>query len=249
MEEQEKLRKLLEAEKQEFLAVMSHELRTPMTGVKGYLSMVLDGDAGPISPDIKEYIASAYVANDRLIRLVDRVMKVVAVQEHRIKFNLSKVNLGKNVQLLMNDFQVPAKEKNLTITYDKPAEPIWVLADPDRMREVLMYIISNAIKFTKTGGVKISHRTINNHPASPSQGGLAVVDIIDTGIGIKKQDQDKIFEIFSKTNLTLAGQEKGTGVGLYLARHMAEAQNGKVWLEHSEAEKGSTFSVAFPIYK
>lgn len=237
-DQKENFESLLQSEKQEFLSVMSHELRTPMTGVKGYLSMVLDGDAGPINPDVREYVAAAYVANDRLIRLVSHLMKVVAVQEKRLKFSISKVDLVENIQVLVSDFQIPAKEKKLILSYEKPTEKIWVKADPDRLREVLLNLISNAIKFSKKGTVKISHRNIEN---------LAVVDIFDTGIGIKKENQDRIFEIFSKANLTLTNQEKGTGVGLYLARHLAEAQNGKVWLENSEIDQGSTFSAGFPL--
>ena len=234
----QQLKELLEAEKREFLAVMSHELRTPMTGVKGYLSMILDGDAGEISPDVKEYIAQAYVANDRLIRLVERMAKTVAVQEGRIKLKVQKVDLVKNLLLLTNDFQIPAKEKGLTLIYQKPSQPIVVLADSDRLREVLLNLVSNAIKFTDKGGVTISNRQINS---------WAVVDVTDSGQGIKKEDQGRIFEVFTKTNLKLAGQEKGTGLGLYLARHLAEAQGGKVWLEASVEGKGSTFSAGFPM--
>jgi len=237
-ENSQQLKELLEAEKQEFLSVMSHELRTPMTGVKGYLSMILDGDAGEISADVREYIAQAYVANDKLIRLVDRMAKTVALQEGKIKLNIQKVNLVQNLEVLSNDFQIPVKDKGLTLTYEKPKEPIFVTADPDRLREVLLNLISNAIKFTDKGEVKISHRTLNS---------WAVVDVSDTGQGIKKQDQDRIFQIFNKVNLALAGQEKGTGLGLFLARKLAEEQGGKVWLEVSEEGKGSTFSAGFPL--
>ena len=236
-ETNQQLKNLLESEKQEFLAVMSHELRTPMTGVKGYLSMILDDDAGEISADVKEYVAQAYVANDRLIRLVDRLNKTVALQEGKIKLNIQKVDLVENLEVLSHDFQFPAKEKGLTLTYKKPAEKIFVMADPDRLREVLLNLISNAIKFTDKGKVEISHRTMNS---------WAVVDVIDTGKGISKEDQGRIFEIFTKTNLKLAGQEKGTGLGLFLARKLAEAQGGKVWLEASLEGKGSTFSAGFP---
>ncbi|OGD56068.1 hypothetical protein A2V71_03915 [Candidatus Berkelbacteria bacterium RBG_13_40_8] len=238
MENQDQqLKDILSAEKQEFLAVMSHELRTPMTGAKGYLSMILDGDAGEISPDVREYVAQAYVANDRLIRLVERMMKTVALQEGKVHLNIQKIDLVKNLEILTNDFQIPAKEKKLTLIYEKPPQPIFVLADPDRLREVLMNLISNAIKFTGQGSINIKNRDINS---------WAVTDIIDTGIGVKKEDQGKLFEIFTKANLSLAGQEKGTGLGLYLARNLAEKQGGKVWLEESEPGKGSTFSAAFP---
>lgn len=233
---EKQLRDILEAEKKEFLAVMSHELRTPMTGVKGYLSMILDGDAGEISSDLKEYIAAAYVANDRLIRLVDRMMKTVALQEGKTKFKIQKVNLVENLELLSHDFEIPAKEKGIVIKYKKPDDVIYVQADPDKLREILMNLISNAVKFTSKGEITISHRNLDSS---------AVVDIKDAGIGIRKEDQGKLFEIFTKTNLSLAGQEKGTGLGLYLARKLAEAQNGKVWLEASEEGKGSIFSAAF----
>lgn len=234
----ENLKELLEAEKREFLAVMSHELRTPMTGVKGYLSMILDGDGGEISPDVREYIAEAYVANDRLIKLVERMAKTVAVQEGKIKLNIGKVDLVQNLEVLATDFQIPAKEKQLVLKYDKSQEKIWVTADPDRLREVLMNLISNAIKFSSQGTVTISHR---------EQRLWAIIDVKDAGKGIKKEDQGRIFEIFNKTNLTLSGQEKGTGLGLFLARKLAEAQGGKVWLEESEEGKGSTFSASFPL--
>ncbi len=236
----QQLKDILVAEKQEFLAVMSHELRTPMTGTKGYLSMILDGDAGEISPDVREYVAQAYVANDRLIRLVERMMKTVALQEGKVHLNIQKLDLVKNLEILTHDFQIPAKNKKLTLTYEKPNSPIFVLADPDRLREVLMNLISNAVKFTQQGSITIKNRSMNS---------WAVTDIIDTGVGIKKEDQGKLFEIFTKTNLSLMGQEKGTGLGLYLARKLAEIQGGKVWLEESTLEKGSTFSAAFPIAK
>lgn len=237
----QQLKEMLDAEKQEFLAVMSHELRTPMTGVKGYLSMVLDGDAGPISDEIKDYLSEAYLANDRLIRLVDNLMKVVNVQEGRISLNIQKVDLVKNIQLIVNDSQERAKSKNLSLVYNKPDEEIFVMADADKLREVILHLVTNAIKFTNSGEININHRFINDH--------LAVVDVMDTGVGIKQEHQSRIFEIFSKANLGLASQEKGTGVGLFLACKLAEAQDGKVWLEKSKEGEGSTFSAAFQIAK
>ena len=237
----EKLKHLLEAQRQEFLSVMSHELRTPMTGVKGYLSMILEGDAGPISEDIKEYVAAAYVANDRLIRLVEHMMKVARIQEGKIKLNLGKVNISREAKMIVSDFQIPAKEKKITLKYEPTQEDLFVKADPDRAREILMNLVSNSIKFTGEGGqIKVSHRQQNN---------WIITDVADTGIGIKREDQDRLFEIFSKANLTLTSQEKGTGLGLYLARRLAEAQGGKLWLEHSEPGKGSTFSLALPKFE
>ena len=237
----QKLENLLNSEKQEFLSVMSHELRTPMTGVKGYLSMILEGDAGPISDDVKEFIAQAYVANDRLIRLVEHMMKVARIQEGKISLKIGKVNISREAKMIVSDFQIPAKEKKLTLEYEGGSEDLYVKADPDRAREILMNLVSNAVKFTPEGGqIKVSHRLDNN---------WVITDVSDTGMGIKKEDQDRLFEMFSKGNLSLAGQKKGTGLGLYLAWRLAQAQGGKLWLEHSEPGKGSTFSLALQKYE
>lgn len=237
----ESLKNLLSAEKQEFLSVMSHELRTPMTGVKGYLSMILEGDAGPLSDDVKEFVAAAYVANDRLIRLVEHMMKVARIQEGKIKINLGKVDISREAKMIVSDFQIPAKEKKLTLTYKPASQDLFVKADPDRAREVLMNLISNAVKFTPPAGqIEVSHRQQNS---------WVIIDVRDSGMGIKREDQDRLFEIFTKANLSLTGQEKGTGLGLYLAKKLAEAQGGKLWLESSETNKGSTFSFALPKYE
>lgn len=240
LQQVESLKKLLSTEKQEFLSVMSHELRTPMTGVKGYLSMILEGDAGPISDDVKEFVAAAYVANDRLIRLVEHMMKVARVQEGKIKLNLGKVNFSREAKMIVSDFQIPAKDKKQTLNLLLKGPDLFVKADPDRTREVLMNLVSNALKFTKEGGkIEIAVREDNS---------WVIVDVRDNGLGIKKEDWDRLWEIFSKANLSLTGQEKGTGLGLYLARQLAEAQGGKVWLEYSEPGKGSIFSFALPKY-
>ena len=248
LEEIQQLKHLLEAEKQEFLSVMSHELRTPMTGVKGYLSMILDGDAGEVPERVKDYIAQAYVANDRLIRLVERMLKIAEIQEDKFKFNIGKVNLAREANQVVKDCQVRANVKKVSLRYI-PSREYFVKSDPDRTREILLTLVNNAIKFTPTpkhlvrgfthegGKIWVSHREANH---------WIITDVKDTGIGIRREDQERLFELFSKGNLTLTGQERGTGIGLYLARRLAEAQNGRLWLDQSELGKGSTFSLALP---
>ncbi len=236
----EQIKKLLEAQKREFLSVMSHELRTPMTAVKGYLSMLIEGDAGPVREEAKDMVLQAYIANDKMIRLVENMLKTAKIEENRFIFNIGKVDLDEHSTLIINDFQIPAKEKSIELNYEKSGENLFVKGDPDRVREVLVNLVSNAIKFSKNNGkVTLSHR---------AEGDWIITDVEDNGIGISPEFKDKIFEIFSKVNLTLTGQEKGTGLGLYLSRRLAEAQGGKVWLERSELGKGSIFSFAMPKY-
>jgi len=255
LEEIRQLKHLLEAEKQEFLSVMSHELRTPMTGVKGYLSMILDGDAGEVPEHVKDYVAQAYVANDRLIRLVEKMVKIAEIQEDKFKFNISKVNLAREANQVVKDCQVRANDKKVSLRY-VPSQEYFVKSDPDRTREIILTLVNNAIKFTPPpkqengqslvrgftnvgGKIWVSHREANH---------WIITDVRDTGIGIRREDQERLFELFSKGNLTLTGQERGTGIGLYLARCLAEAQNGRLWLDQSELGKGSTFSLALPKY-
>lgn len=235
----QQLKDLLEAEKEEFLSVMSHELRTPMTGTKGYLSMILSGDVGEVPPEIKEYAAQAYIANEKLIKLVDQMFKAAQLQEGKFRLKIGKVNLTEQIKILITDFAIPAQEKNLTLKHRLAKKEIDVRADPDRLREILMNLLSNAVKFTAAGG-KV---TVSEH----IEGDWAVVKVQDTGCGIKREDQQRLFEIFAKGNLTLTGQEKGTGLGLYVARRLAEAQGGKVWLDESAPNKGSVFAAAFPL--
>ena len=246
LEEIRQLKHLLEAEKQEFLSVMSHELRTPMTGVKGYLSMILEGDAGEVPEHIKDYVAQAYVANDRLIRLVERMLKIAEIQEDKFKFKIGKVHLAREANQVVKDCQVRANDKKVSLKYVSSREYLpageagFVKSDPDRTREILLTLVNNAIKFTREGGkIWVSHREANH---------WIITDVRDTGIGIRREDQERLFELFSKGNLTLTGQERGTGIGLYLARRRAEAQNGRLWLDRSELGKGSTFSLALPKY-
>lgn len=239
LEEVQRLKQLLEAEKQEFLSVMSHELRTPMTGVKGYLSMVLDGDAGEVPERVRDYIAQAYVANDRLIRLVERMVKIADIQEDKFKFNIGKVDLSREANQVVKDCLVRAQDKRINLRYF-PSGQFLVKSDPDRTREILLTLVVNAIKFTPEGGkIWVSHREANH---------WVITDVRDTGIGIKREDQERLFELFSKGNLTLTGQERGTGIGLYLGRKLAEAQNGRLWIERSEPGRGSIFSLALPKY-
>lgn len=243
-QENTQIKVMLEAEKQEFLAVLSHELRTPMSAVKGYLAMVLDGDAGEVNEKMRKFISTAFVANERTIKLVESMMKVVALQEDQMKFHLQKVDLVQSAQILMHDFEVPAKEKGLELIYQKPEHEFLVLADPDRAREVLLNLISNAVKFTKKGAVTIGFREIDENERH-----LAAVVVSDTGLGIAPEYQSKIFQVFTKENVSLANQEKGAGLGLFLASKLAQAQKGKVWLEKSELDEGSTFCAAFPVFK
>jgi len=150
------------------------------------------------------------------------------IQAGKLDLDIGEVNLSRETEVVVADFQLPAFEKNQTLEYEPSSQDLMVKADPDRVREILMDLISNAIKFTPTSG-KI---TISYRPAQEE----IITDVKDTGVGIKEEDQKDIF----------AG---GKHLGLALAKALAEVQGGRLWLEHSEPGKGSAFSFALPRVK
>ena len=143
--------KKLEEEKQEFLAIVSHELKMPLSDMKNYLSIILEGEVGPISEDIKDYLAQTYTINDYLIRLIERITRVSRIQSGRLEPKLSRINIAREIKLVVADFRIPAFEKGQTLEY-KTQDNYSVKADPDYVWEILNNFISNAIKFTPRGG-------------------------------------------------------------------------------------------------
>ena len=223
--------------KDEFVSLASHELRTPMTAIRGSLSTILEGYAGIISKEAQDFLSAAYNENDRLIRLVNNLLNISRIEAGRFRFNPAPMALEAVAADVVNNMQMAAKEKNLTLIY-KRSEPLPpVMADDDKVREVLINIIGNAIKFTHKGGVTV---------ASFRKDNMVITSVTDTGSGIAKEDQDLLFKKFSQIQGSYAKQSGGTGLGLYISKQIIEGHNGKVWLE-STLGVGSTFYFSLPI--
>jgi len=223
--------------KDEFVTLASHELRTPMTAIRGSLSTILDGYSGEISKEAREFLTAAYNENDRLIRLVNNLLNISRIEAGRFTFNITKVDVGKIIEEVIRNLEMATREKNLFLTYEHVSGMPLVFADEDKIREVLINLIGNAIKFTHTGGVKVSQY---------KKEGMIVVAVTDTGSGIAKEDQELLFKKFSQLQGSYAKQSGGTGLGLYICKQIIEGLNGQIWLE-SELSKGSTFFFSLPI--
>lgn len=229
----------LEDEKQQFLAIISHEMKTPLTDIKNYLAMILEGEVGPVSDEVKEYVAQAHTANDYLIRLVEKMVKVAKLRSGAVQLKLERVNLSQEIKMILNDFKIPAFDKGQSLKYMMPERDIFIQADYDSVWEILINLLANAVKFTSKGGaIVVSLR---------EEGGQAVVEIKDNGAGIRKEDQSRIFEIFNKVSAGKMTETKGSGVGLYLSRKLAELQKGSLNLSSSELGVGSVFSLVLPL--
>ena len=231
--------KLLDQRKDEFISVAAHELRAPMTAIKGYLSMILEGDAGKISPEASDYLSEAVGGNDRLIRLVNNMLNVARIEEGRMVFQMGTVSLAKVVATVFHEFEPDAKQKGLTFLSEiKQGIEDAVFVDRDRIHEVVANFMSNAIKYTDQGSVTVKLLNRENKVR---------FEVKDTGPGISQADQGKLFQKFSRVESS-AGKKIGTGLGLYISKLLVEEFGGKIGVQ-SELSKGSTFWFELPLKK
>lgn len=227
--------------KDEFVSLASHELRTPMAAIKGSLSTILEGYAGPISNDSKEFLSAAYNENDRLIRLVNNLLNTSRIESGRLSFTISPVDLAALIQDVVKNMQMQVKEKNIFLRHESIGSIPLVRADEDKIKEVVINLIGNAVKFTSQGGITIKTEV---------QDDMVLTSVSDTGTGIHKEDFDLLFKKFSqvKRDQKYTKSYGGTGLGLYLSQKIVEGLGGKIWLD-SEVGKGTTFFFTLPIVK
>lgn len=230
----------LERTRREFLAIASHELRTPLTGIKGFLDIILTGDVGEITAQVREQLENAYESTERMIRLVEDLLSASRIERGKIDFLLQAIDPLPFVSEVIGDLSDAAKRKGLSLELREPPKALpQIQADPDRLREILINLLGNAIKFTDEEGVTVSFEV---------KGGKLLTSVKDTGIGIAKKDQPHIFKRFYTVETTLARERHGTGLGLYIVKQLVEGMGGEVWFE-SELGKGSTFSFSLPLAK
>lgn len=234
----EQLKKLDEA-KSDFISIASHQLRTPLTAIKGYVSMILEGDFGKITAEEKESLEKVFDSTERLIRLVEDLLNISRIESGRLQFSFTEVRLEEMVDSVMEELANNAKKKGLKLLYNKPQKALpKVKIDEEKARQVVMNLIDNAIKYTKKGSVSVS--------VSQADKNIEFC-VADTGMGIKKDDLPHLFQKFSRgTGISLIHTE-GTGLGLYVARMMMEAHGGRIWAESEGEGRGSKFCFSLPI--
>ncbi len=229
--------KELDKRKDEFINIASHELRAPMTAIKGYLSMMIEGDTGKLPPKALEYLSNTSDVTERLIRLVNNMLNVSRIEENRMVFQIGKVKLSEVTQSVFDQFKEEAKGKGLTYDITIPLSiPDQVTVDPDRIHEVIANFISNAIKYTDYGSVHVALTQPNNSTIR--------FEVTDTGAGISKEEQTKLFQKFVRAESSV-GKKLGTGLGLYISKLLVEKFHGSLGVI-SEG-KGSTFWFELPL--
>jgi signal transduction histidine kinase len=223
--------------KSAFLAKMSHQLRTPLTAIIGFCEVLLGGLDGDLKPDQAEDITQVHKSGIVLLELVNDILDLSKIEAGKIELAIQDVELQEVVDQVIKTMIQIAESKGLRLESDlSPATQV-VTADPSRMREILTNLVSNAIKFTPTGSVKIT---------SAPRDGLAEISVIDTGIGIAAEARDRIFEEFRQANDQIARAYGGTGLGLSIARRLTELHGGRMGVE-SMPGRGSRFWFTLPM--
>lgn len=230
----------LDKAKDEFISIASHQLRTPLTSIKGYLSMILDGDAGRVTKQQEEFIGYAYGGAQRMVHLISDLLNVSRMSAGRFKLERSSVSLVDLVADEVQQLQNHAAAKKLALIFKRPTKKIpMVFIDENKTRQVVMNFIDNAIYYTKEGSVTV---TVER------DGDSVVLKVIDTGIGVPLEAQQSLFTKFYRADNAQQVRPDGTGLGLYLAKKVVEDQNGIIIFESSEG-KGSTFGFSLPLNK
>ncbi len=224
--------------KTEFVSMVSHELRTPITSIKGFVDMILDGEAGAISQEQRSYLEIVRGSSDRLITLVSDLLDISRIEAGRVDLKIKAITLQEIVYSVIASLQTQLEEKETEVHLNMPENRIIVLADNARLTQILTNLISNACKYiTKGGSITVRAHSIEKY---------GQVDIVDSGIGISADEQFKLFTKFYRVDNSVTRKTGGTGLGLSITKSMVEMHGGKIWVE-SELDKGSTFSFTIPL--
>lgn len=233
----EKMQELDEA-KDDFISMASHQLRTPLTSIKGYLSMLLDGDAGPLNETQKKFVEQASISSQRMVYLISDLLNVSRLKTGKFVIEPVETYLPDVVEQEVAQLVETAKSRHVDLTFDKPTEFPKLVLDETKIRQVIMNFIDNAIHYGKNGGhIRVELKVVGNS---------AQYTVTDDGIGVPKADQPHLFTKFYRGENARKARPDGTGLGLFMAKKAIVASGGAL-LFKSEEGKGCVFGFTFPI--
>jgi len=230
----------LDATKDEFVGMASHQLRTPLTSVKGYISMVLEGDAGKITGQQRQLLQEAFTSSERMVHLIADFLNVSRLQTGKFVVDRKDVNLAEIIKQEVTNIKQIAATHDIRLLYKPSSRIPRLYLDEGKMRQVVMNFIDNAIYYSPDGtAVKIT-LTVED--------GEVVLRVIDKGMGVPEEAQAKLFTKFFRAENARRQRPDGTGVGLFLAKKVIDGHKGSLVFE-SVVGKGSTFGFRLPIHK
>jgi PAS domain S-box-containing protein len=229
-------RKQLDRMKDEFVGTVSHELRTPLTAIKGFIELVLDGDAGPVADTQREFLEVAARNADRLGSVINDILDVSRIESQGLEIRLEPTDLAAVLEDVASTFRLMAHSKGLALRHEVADVPK-VLGDAPRLVQVFSNLLSNAIKYTPSGEIGITAGITDNR-----------VDVVvhDTGIGLTPEEQSQLFTKFFRGRHPVVTDSGGTGLGLVIAKAIIEKHQGTIDVDSRPGE-GTRFRVTLPV--
>lgn len=230
--------KMVERMKTEFVSLVAHQLRTPLSAIKWAVKMLLDGDLGPITEEQRDFIEKTYKSNERIIGLINDLLDVTRIEEGRYLYKPVLADVGEICQFVINSYKGQIERKKIKFEFKKPEKKLpLVKLDVEKMGLAIENLLNNAISYTPPGGcVTISLNCENNK---------LKFSIQDTGIGILREQQKRVFTKFFRGANAVRAETEGTGLGLFIVKNIIKAHGGEIWFE-SEENKGTTFYFTLP---
>lgn len=224
--------------KSDFISLASHQLRTPLSAIKTYSHMLLDGFMGNVSPEQRKALRTIVSASNRMNELISTLLNVSRIETGNIMVSAKKINLNHIIEEVFKELALTADNKQINLEYHLPGTPLIIKGDNLIVKEVIINLVSNAIKYSTEGGnVKVQTRKGSRN---------VLIMVKDNGMGIPKSAREQVFSKFYRAQNVVRHETSGTGLGLYLVKGLVETLGGKIWFESIE-NKGSTFYVQLPI--
>lgn len=224
--------KQIDQTKDEFISLTSHQLRTPLTTIKGYISMMLDGDAGGLTEQQRKLLEEAFNSSSRMSHLISDFLNISRIQTGKFEIELTEVNLADILGEEIDQLRISATSRQLTLDYAKPESFPVLQVDEGKIRQVMMNFIDNAIYYSPAGStIRIQLTSTTN---------AVEFKVIDQGIGVPKAEQHKLFTKFARASNAKKQRPDGTGIGLFMAKKVVVALSGSIIFESKEGV-GSTF--------
>jgi PAS domain S-box-containing protein len=228
--------------KDEFLSHVSHELRSPLTAIKQFTTILLGGLAGELNKEQREYQQIVLKNIRQLQAMIDDLLEVTRLETGKLTVEPERVSVMIAVTDTFNTLKGSARAKGVTLSYDLAPNLPSVHADPTRLRQILIILLDNAIKFTPEGGSVAIKALI-----LPQDTRLLLLEVSDTGVGINPEITENIFERLYQVSERTEGSRKGLGLGLYICKELVMRQGGTIWAKR-RPQKGSTFSFTLPVF-
>jgi len=234
---------MLDQAKDEFLSLASHQLKTPLTIIKSFLWMLQHEKGGDLTEKQKYYVDNAANNTENMITLINDMLNIARLEQGKLRFDIKPGKIVPSLQEALTGFDLKAKEKNVGFEIDITRIPLDLDAyyDEEKLRECICNLVSNALKFTVEGEIKVIVEDADNH---------VKISVTDTGVGISNEDGNRLFKKFSQIerSYTNSHTKGGTGLGLYIVKIFAEGMNGSVGYISNGLSSGSTFWLTIPKY-